>query len=437
VTSNRDVIVVGAGVIGLAVAWRCAQRGLGVTVVDADTPTGDVPLDSADAAGTLAASPNGAWHTAAGMLAPVTELHYEGRELLALNVESAARYPAFAAELADATGLDVGYRTCGTVQVAWDSADLVDLRALHAFQSSLGITSELLTSGDLRRMSPVLAAGLPGGLWAADDHQVDNRRLRAALLTAAKSAGADVRSGTVARLDVTDDRIAGITLTDGTHFTSGHTVLAAGAWSRGIEGLPGDVRPPVRPVKGQTVRLQAAPDLLTHVVRGSVKGHHVYVVPRATGELVVGASSEEAGFDVRPRAGAVYELLRDATTLIPELSEVTFTEVSTSVRPGSPDNAPLIGPTRLDGLIIATGHYRNGILLTPVTGDEVARLITDGKVPAILTAFAPDRFAGGGTGFGTGFGRDAGAGPGAASTGAASTGAASAGDRPSRIRTEA
>ena len=178
---------------------------------------------------------------------------------------------------------------------------------------------------------------------------------------------------------------------------------------------------------------------ISHVVRGSVKGHHVYVVPRATGELIVGASSEEAGFDVRPRAGAVYELLRDATTLIPELSEVSFTEVSTSVRPGSPDNAPLIGPTRLDGLIIATGHYRNGILLTPVTGDEVARLITDGKVSAILTAFAPDRFAGVGTGFG--------ASPGTISTGTVSTGtvspgtvstdAASTGDRPSRIRTEA
>jgi glycine oxidase len=394
------VIVVGAGVIGLAIAWRCAQRGLTVTAVDGDiqrpaAAAGDV--SDADAAGRLWAAPAGAWHTAAGMLAPVTELHYEGRDLLALNVESAARYPAFATELADATGFDIGYRTCGTVQVAWDAADLADLRALHAFQSSLGITSELLDGRDLRGVSPILAAGLPGGLWAAGDHQVDNRRLRAALVTAARNAGVDVRPGTVVRIEATDDRVSGVTLTDGTRLTAGHTVLAAGAWSRRIEGLPDDVRPPVRPVKGQTLRLQAAPDLLTHVVRGSVKGHHVYVVPRANGELVIGASSEEAGFDVRPRTGAVYELLRDATTVIPELSEVTFTEVSTSVRPGSPDNAPLMGPTRLDGLVIATGHYRNGILLTPVTGDEVTTLITDGKIPAILTAFAPDRFAGAGS----------------------------------------
>ena len=354
--SSRDVIVVGAGVIGLAIAWRCAQRGLGVIVIDGDTPAAGRSPDAeaataaADAARTISAAPAGAWHTAAGMLAPVTELHYEGRDLLTLNVESAMRYPAFAAELADVTGSDIGYRSCGTVQVAWDSADLADLRALHAFQASLGVTSELLTSRELRRVSPTLAAALPGGLWAADDHQVDNRRLRAALLTAARKAGADVRSGTVARIDVIDDRVVGVTLSDGTRLTADHTVLAAGAWSRGIDGLPEDVRPPVRPVKGQTLRLQATPDFLTHVVRGSVKGHHVYVVPRANGELVVGASSEEAGFDVRPRAGAVYELLRDATTLIPELSEATFTEVSTSVRPGSPDNAPLIGPTRLGGL---------------------------------------------------------------------------------------
>jgi glycine oxidase len=373
------VIVVGAGVIGLAVAWRCAQRGLAVIVVDGDNPRPDAAA--------------GAWHTAAGMLAPVTELHYEGRDLLALNVESAARYPAFAAELADATGLDIGYRTCGTVQVAWDAADLADLQALHAFQADLGIVSELLTGRELRGVSPILAAGLPGGLWAVGDHQVDNRHLRAALLAAASNAGVDVRHGTVSRIDATDDRVSGVALADGTRLAGDHTVLAAGAWSRHIEGLPDDVRPPVRPVKGQTLRLQAAPDLLPHVVRGSVKGHHVYVVPRANGELVVGASSEEAGFDTRPRTGAVYEMLRDATSLIPELSEVTFTEVSTSVRPGSPDNAPLIGPTRLDGLVIATGHYRNGILLTPVTGDEVTTLITDGKVPAILTAFAPDRFA--------------------------------------------
>ncbi|HEY7176325.1 MAG TPA: FAD-dependent oxidoreductase, partial [Micromonosporaceae bacterium] len=233
---------------------------------------------------------------------------------------------------------------------------------------------------------------LPGGLWAADDHQVDNRLLHAALFEAATRAGVRPRSGRVTSIDVSADRADGISLDDGTHLNATTTVLAAGAWSRLVDGLPDDVRPPVRPVKGQTIRLTVPAELLPHVVRGSVKGHPVYLVPRSGGELVVGASSEESGFDVRPRVGPVYELLRDASALVPELSEVTFAEVSTSVRPGSPDNAPLIGPTRLDGLVMATGHFRNGILLTPVTGDEVATVIVDGKVPDILTSFSPDRF---------------------------------------------
>src|SRR5262249_44758263 len=171
------------------------------------------------------------------------------------------------------------------------------------------------------------------------------------------------------------------------------TVLAAGAWSGGLSrglGLPSEV--PVRPVKGQTVRLRIEPGRFAQVIRGSVKGNPVYLVPRTNGELVIGASSEEAGFDLRARAGAVYELLRDAQALVPELSEVEYVEVSTSVRPGTPDNAPLLGPSGVDGLVIATGHYRNGILLTPVTADEIARLIVDGDVDPVLKPFAPQRF---------------------------------------------
>lgn len=365
--SNPDVIVVGGGVIGLSIAWRVAQRGLRVTVID--------PRPG-----------EGASRTAAGMLAPVTELHYEGRELLALNLESARRYPAFAAELLDATGLDVGYRDCGTVQAAWDAADLAELRALQAFQTSLGVRSEILSSRELRLVEPALAAGLPGGLFAPEDHQVDNRALVDALIEACHRAGvvtimqaaSSIDSGAV-RLD-TGDLISG-----------GVVVLAAGAWSRGINGLQ---RPaPVRPVKGQTLRLAAHSELLHQVVRGSVRGNPVYIVPRLNGELVIGASSEESGFDLRPRAGAVYDLLRDAQTLVPELSEAEFVEVSTSVRPGSPDNAPLLGRSEVDNVVIATGHYRNGILLTPVTADEISSLIVDGEASEVITPFTPDRIA--------------------------------------------
>jgi len=367
--AKSDVIIVGGGVIGLATAWRTAQLGHSVTVVDPN-PGG-------------AAS-----HTAAGMLAPVTELHYEGRDLLALNLESARRYPGFVADLRDATGLDVGYRECGTVQAAWDAADLADLRALQAFQESLGVRSEMLTSRELRAVEPALAAGLPGGLFAVGDHQVDNRALVTALMSAAEAAGVTVIRRSVARID----EGAGVALDTGETLTAGIVVLAAGAWSRGIEGLT--AAPPVRPVKGQTVRLSAQPDLVHQVVRGSVRGNPVYIVPRANGDLVIGASSEEAGFDLRARTGAVYELLRDAQTLIPELSEAEFVEVSTSVRPGSPDNAPLLGQSEVDGLIYATGHYRNGILLTPVTADEIAALIDTGTASEIIAPFHPARAGG-------------------------------------------
>ena len=183
-------------------------------------------------------------------------------------------------------------------------------------------------------------------------------------------------------------------LEDRTRLAAGTVVLAAGAWSRGIAGVPDTIAPRVRPVKGQTLRLRlAGAPRLAHVVRGRVKGVPIYVLPRTGGEYVVGASSEEVGFDRTPRAGAVYELLRDAQSLLPELGDAVLTQVCTGLRPGSPDNAPLVGPSGLDGLVLATGHFRNGILLSPVTADGVAELITTGALPEVLAPFLPTRFA--------------------------------------------
>ena len=367
-----DLAVIGAGVIGLGIAWRCAQRGLEVTVVDP-------------------APGSGASSTAAGMLAPVTELHYGEQALLALNLDSARRYPAFAEELADAAGLPVGYRRTGAIVVGWDAADLAGLRDLRAFGQTLGLSTELLTSQELRRLEPALAAGLPGGLFAPDDHQVDSRLLHAALLAAAQHAGVHVVRRRVAEVLSVSDRTVGLRLDDGDRVDAPTVVLAAGAWSPQIEGVPGAV--PVRPVKGQTLQLHPSDrPLLNHVVRGSVKGAAVYLVPRDDGRIVVGASSEEAGFDLRPRAGAVYELLRDAQSLLPVLGEAEMGEVSTSVRPATPDNGPLVGRSGLDGLVLATGHYRNGILLTPVTADGVTDLVTGGALPDVLAPFDPGRF---------------------------------------------
>jgi glycine oxidase len=369
-----DVLVIGGGVIGLGVAWRCAQRGLKVTVVDP-------------------APGSGASSAAAGMLAPATELHYGEQALLQLNLDSARRYPQFAAELAAASRLVIGYRRSGALVAAWDDADLANLRDLQAFGSSLGVANELLTSREIRRREPALASAVAGGLYAPDDHAVDNRRLHAALLEAVRVSGGELRRERVVALETSAARVSGIHTDLGHAISADTVVLAAGAWSAQLPDPGGGALPPIRPVKGQTVRLRVpGPPLVRHVIRGTIKGSPVYLVPRDDGELVVGASSEEVGFDLAPRAGAVYELLRDAQSLVPLLGEVQFGEVSTSVRPGSPDNAPIIGRSSIPGLVLATGHYRNGILLTPVTADGIADLISTGSVPDVLAGFSADRF---------------------------------------------
>jgi glycine oxidase len=369
-----DVLVIGGGVIGLGIAWRCLQRGLQVTVVDP-------------------APGSGASSAAAGMLAPATELHYGEQALLQLNLDSARRYPDFAAELAAASGRDVGYRASGALVAAWDDADLASLRDLQSFGSSLGLATELLTSREIRRREPALASAVAGGLYAPDDHAVDNRRLHAALLQAVRISGGELRRERVLALETSAARVTGVRTEPGHAISAGTVVLAAGAWSAQLPDPGGLALPPIRPVKGQTLRLRVpGPPLLRHVIRGTIKGSPVYLVPREDGELVVGASSEEVGFDLEPRAGAVYELLRDAQSLVPLLGEVQFVEVSTSVRPGSPDNAPIIGPSSIPGLVLATGHYRNGILLTPITADGIADLITTGSLPDVLAGFGADRF---------------------------------------------
>jgi glycine oxidase len=333
----------------------------------------------------------GAWHTAAGMLAPVTELHYTETPLLRLNLDSLARYPSFCAEVQDATGLPTGLRGCGTVSVAWDGADLAGLRDLQGFASSLGVTARMLTGRELRDLEPALAPGLPGGMLAEGDHQVDPRLLHAAVLDAARRAGVRFVTGT-ARVALHGERARGVVVDGGRSLAAATVVLAAGAWSATGVGLPGALCPPVRPVKGQTLRLRLpGPPRIARTVRASVKGAPVYVVPRADGEYVVGGSAEETGFEQRARAGAVYELLRDAQSILPDLAEATLDEVCTGLRPGSPDNAPLIGPSGIDGLVLATGHYRNGILLTPVTADGVATYLATGVLPDVLAPFTPER----------------------------------------------
>lgn len=375
-TRMSDVLVIGGGIIGLVTAWRAAQRGFTTTVVDPE-PGG------------------GAAQVAAGMLAAVTELHYGEQTLLGLNLASARRYPDFAAELTDLTGHDLGYRRCGTLAVALDSDDRAHLRELHTLQRQSGLDSEWLSGRECRRLEPMLAPGVRGGLRVDGDHQIDPRRLATALLTACERAGVVFHRTWAERFDVVRDRAAGVTASDGTALGAGQVVLAAGSLSGRLPGVPDHVLPPVRPVKGQVLRLTVpkryAP-FLSRTVRAVVRGSQVYLVPRESGELVVGATSEEQGWDTTVTAGGVYELLRDAHELVPGLTELPLTETRAGLRPGSPDNAPLLGPTELDGLLLATGHYRNGVLLTPVTGDAMAHALATGELPDEARPFTPRRF---------------------------------------------
>ena len=372
-----DAIVVGAGVIGLAIAWRAAERGVAVTLIDP-------------------APASGASWAAAGMLAPVTEVHYGEQALLALNLASNARYPSFVAELEACSGKPAGYRAGGTLAVALDADDRAVLDELRDFQRSLGLEVDALTGRECRRLEPMLAPGVQGGSLVTGDHQVDNRLLTGALLAATEVVGVRVVRERVSEIVLTHDVATGVRLDSGAVIAAAAVVLAAGCWSAGIAGLTEEILPPVRPVKGQILRLRVPSThqpFLTRTVRGTVRGAPVYLVPRAGGELVIGATVEKLGYDERVTAGGVYELLRDAHTLVPGITELPLVESRAGLRPGSPDNAPVVGQSVLPGLVLATGHYRNGILLTPITADAVAELLTTGAMPPVMAPFSPHRFS--------------------------------------------
>ncbi len=370
-----DVVVVGGGVIGLASAWRAAREGLAVVLVDPEPGRG------------------ASW-AAAGMLAPVTEVHYGEEALLALNLASARSWPGFAAEVEEESGLPVSYRRTGTLLVAADEGDRAWAAELHRFQAGLGLEVEWLTGREARALEPALAPGVRAGLWAPGDHQVHNRELVGALLAAGRAREVVHLPLRVSSVETSGGAVSGVGLGDGTTIDCGAVVLAAGCRSGELAGVPAGVLPPVRPVKGQILRLRGPADrpLLSRTVRGVVQGQSVYLVPRADGSLVIGATVEEAGFDLTVTAGAVYGLLRDAQRVVPGVSELVLEESLAGLRPGSPDNGPLVGPSGLPGLVLATGHYRNGILLTPLTAEAVAATLAGREVPGELAGFGPDRF---------------------------------------------
>ena len=368
-----DVAIIGAGVIGLGIAWRLAARGAAVTVLD------------------QGAAGAGASHAAAGMLAACAEAEPGEEALVVLGREAQARWPAFAAELQQASGIDVDLRSEGTVVLALTADDQARLQHHLAFQRTLGLPLEWISAAETRRREPHLAGKLAGAVWSPQDHQVDNRKLAAALRVAAERAGAAIREHTaVAEISITGSRAVGVVLADGSKVAADKVVLAAGAWSRAIAGLAPALRPPVRPIKGQmlALRMDASAPLISHVVWAP----GAYLVPRRDGRLLIGATVEEKGFDTALTAGGLLTLLEAAWRAVPAVEELPIEEMWVGHRPGSRDDAPILGPAPVDGLVYATGHHRNGILLTPVTADTIARLVLDGVVEPSVRPFGIERF---------------------------------------------
>ena len=366
------VVIIGAGVIGLGIAWRLAQRAT-VTVFDR---------------GKAGA---GASHAAAGMLAACCEAEPGEEALVMLGRESQRRWPAFAAELERASGIDVELRDEGTLVLALTADDQATIAHHLEFQRRLDLPLEWLSAAATRAREPRLAGKIAGALFSPQDHQVDNRKLAQALRIAAERAGVNIHEHRpVKELAVRGGQARGVVLEDGTDVAADIVVLAAGAWSRGIGGLPPDRRPPVRPIKGQmlALRMDPADPLLTHVLWAP----GAYLVPRRDGRLIVGATVEEKGFDTTVTAGGLLTLLEAAWRAIPAVEELPVEEIWVGHRPGSRDDAPILGPGPLDGLFYATGHHRNGILLAPVTADAMARLILDDVLDPAIKPFGLERF---------------------------------------------
>lgn len=359
--------------IGLACAWRAAQAGLDVVVADAG-------------------SRERASEVAAGMVAPVGEAIWGEEALLEASLMSADRWPDFARELEEASGVEVPYRRCGAVHVGLDRDEVAELRRIHALHEELDLSSEWLSAGACRRVEPGLSPDVAGGFAAPGEAEVDPRAVMDALVLAARNAGVRTVGRPVERVAevVAGGRasVEGVVLADGEELLAGAVLLAAGA--RIGELAPDGVNLPVRPMKGEIVRLRARSG--ERPCERIVVGERFYVVPRAGEEFVVGASVEDRGFDLRVTAGGILELLREAYRALPEITEPELVECRAGLRPTTPDNAPMIGATPMRGLLVAGGHHRNGVLLAPITADAIASIVRGGDPPAPIAALTPSRF---------------------------------------------
>ena len=368
---ETDVVIVGGGIIGLCIAYEAAGRGMNVTV--------------------CAASIRGATYAAAGMIAPVTEATYGEDDLLRFNLLGATRYPQFLADLSIASGVELHLSASPTLVLARDRDQVEAMRRLWDFQQELGLDTSWLTSEEVRHLEPALHPSVRGGVLAAEDRSIDPLAVHAALTTALERLGVAMIDSQAIAITPEPDGTVTVDTAAGP-LNARQMVLAAGCWSSGIEGAPAEIVSAMRPVKGQILRLRPrspSTDTPAHILRTE----DVYLVPRNDSEIVVGATMEEQGFDTTVTAGGVFELLRAADEIFPAVREMELHSCIASLRPGTRDNAPLIGPTSVPGVIAATGHFRNGILLAPVTAQAVGILLADGVVVDEIKAFDPMRFS--------------------------------------------
>ena len=374
---NKKILIIGGGVIGLGIGWQLAKSGASVTIYE-------------QAEVGRAAS----W-AAAGMLAPLAEAHTEEPELLKLGCQSLARYPQWVRELEADAEMSIGYRVEGTLIVGLEPDDTHQLRHLYASQRDLGLEVEWLTGREAREIEPALSPRVTAAIRCESDHQVDNRLMVQALERAYQRYNGVLRESVTVERIVIENEVGTGVQTQESFQAADVIILAAGCWSAQIDGLPTAILPPVRPVKGQMLALQMEEGITLKNVIRTVRARYptsVYLVPRTDGRLIVGSTSEEMGFDTRLTAGGVFELLRGAWEAVPGVYELPLLETWTGLRPGSRDNAPILGKTPIENLIYATGHYRNGILLTPITAYEISKLILTGETSETIVPFRLDRF---------------------------------------------
>jgi glycine oxidase len=370
---NRDIGIIGAGTIGLGVGWMLTRRGASVTIFERDQPG------------------SGASRASAGMLAPVAELEFGERELFDLGMRSLELYPQFVDRLESQSGRQVDYRDDGTLVVAVDRDDAKALDHIHEYHEELGLGADRLTGQEARELEPGLAPSTHGGLLCRSDHQIDPERLVDALLDGFREAGGTLRTDTpVAGVDL-DGARPRIVPEEQAPAAFDTVVVCAGVWSNEIDGLPDDALPHLRPVRGQMLAIDLGdPPICEHVLRvPDPSQQDVYLAPKSSGRLLVGATAEERGFDPHLTAGGVFELLRGAWEAVPGIYDQDILDMWTGFRPTTLDEKPVIGPTDDDRLWVAVGHGRGGILQTPVTAHSVAEAMETGTIPSAIEDFTP------------------------------------------------